>query len=945
MNNKNKFPYTEVQNDNYGVRNYTLENGLKVFLAKNDEAPKIQTYIAVKTGSNRDPKDNTGLAHYLEHMMFKGTSKIGSANWEKEKVLLNEISDLYEQHKLESNPEKKKGIYQKIDEVSQEAAQYAIPNEYDKLMMSIGASGTNAHTWLDETIYKNTIPKNELEKWLMIEKERFSELTLRLFHTELESVYEEFNRAQDNDGRLVNYALMELLFPNHPNGQQTTLGKAEHLKNPSMKAIHEYFDHFYVPNNMAVILVGDLDFDKTIALVDEYFGKFQSVDFPKKEEVEEKPLTAITSKTVKSPSQPRLQIAWRTDSFGTEQSRLAEICSQILSNNGEVGLIDININQKQKALRAGAFAYGFKKYGYFSMVIVPKENQSLKDAEKLLLSQIDLIKKGAFPDWLMNAILNDMKLQRMKSWETANGLATTLYDDFIKDRTWEEELQEMDLYAAITKEEIVKFANDFFRDNYVAVYKEQGENENLIRVDNPKITPIKINRQSESEFFKEINSFKTEEIKPEFIDYQRAILTDEIKNRKVSFVENSNSNLAQINLLFPFGKDHNRQLELAFTVMGYLGTSKYTPEDLKAEFYKLGITHNVQVSQDKISVMISGLEENILKATDLLFHYLDDLKPDDQIYKEVVSTILEARTYNKKDKNAILKALTNYAKFGAVSSKTDVISKEELLEISCEDVVNEINGILKFPFELFYYGKAFNLFKNHIENLLQEVLEKIPERKIYPEKETLGKTYFVEYDMVQSEMLRVGRSEKVNPYTFGEINVFNEYFGRGLSSVVFQELRESRSLAYSAYVSYSAASESEKHNYVTTYIGTQPDKLKQANNAIDELLADFPKIPNQFENAKQTMLKQIASGRINRQNIFFKHYNLLKLGIHHDLRKDIYETIKQLDFEKLKSFFDENISSVKFNNAIIGNKKEILNKNPELKDQLIQLNLEEIFGY
>jgi len=198
------YSFETVKNDQAGVRVYTLKNGLKVYLAKNEDAPRIQTYIPVRTGSNNDPSDNTGLAHYLEHMVFKGTSHLGTSDWVKEKAILKQISDLYEQHKAEKDPEKKKALYKKIDEVSQEASKYAIANEYDKAISSLGATGTNAHTWLDETVYKNNIPANELEKWLKIEKERFSEFVLRLFHTELEAVYEEFNRAQDNDGRLVN---------------------------------------------------------------------------------------------------------------------------------------------------------------------------------------------------------------------------------------------------------------------------------------------------------------------------------------------------------------------------------------------------------------------------------------------------------------------------------------------------------------------------------------------------------------------------------------------------------------------------------------------------------------------------------------------------------------------------------------------------------------------
>src|SRR5690606_15283238 len=260
----NGFEFETVSNDPTGLRLYTLDNGLKVYLSKNEDEPKIQTFIAVRAGSVYDPADNTGLAHYLEHMVFKGTDKIGTADWETEKVYLETISDLYEQHKDEQDSEKKKAIYRKIDSVSYEASKVAIANEYDKMVSSLGAEGTNAWTWHEETVYTNKIPSNELEKWMKLESERFSKLVLRLFHTELEAVYEEFNRAQDNDFRKEHYALMDLLFPKHPYGQQSTIGISEHLKNPSMVAIHNYFETYYVPNNMAVILVGDLDFEETI---------------------------------------------------------------------------------------------------------------------------------------------------------------------------------------------------------------------------------------------------------------------------------------------------------------------------------------------------------------------------------------------------------------------------------------------------------------------------------------------------------------------------------------------------------------------------------------------------------------------------------------------------------------------------------------------------------
>jgi len=942
---KNNYEYTTITQDENKVRIYTLKNGLKVFLAQNFDAPRIQTYIPVRTGSNNDPSDNTGLAHYLEHMMFKGTSRLGTQNWELEKVLLDQISDLYEQHKAEQDPEKKKEIYTKIDEVSQEASQYAIANEYDKVISSLGASGTNAHTWFDETVYKNNIPNNELEKWLKVEKERFSELTLRLFHTELESVYEEFNRAQDNDSRLVNYELMDALFPTHPNGQQTTLGKPEHLKNPSMKAIHKYFDEYYVPNNYAMVFVGDLDFEETIQLVDQYFGVIPYKELPKKTPIIEKPLTEIVERTVKSPTTPRTQLAWRTESYGSREAILADIIANILSNRGEAGLLDLNINQTQRMLWAQAFSVGLKEYGYFSIVAVPKEMQTLNEAKEMVLEQIELLKKGDFPDWMLPAIINDFKLQRMKALETADGLATNLYDTYIKGRTWEQELSEMDEYSTVTKEEVVDFSNEFFKDNYVIINKEKGVNDKLLRVDNPGITPIKINREAQSEFLQEILAEKTGDIQPEFIDYQKEIKTEVVKDKKLSFVKNKYNEIAQAHFIFPFGSDHDRDLGISTQVLQYLGTEKFSPEDLKKEFFKIGVSNDFKTSADQLLISLSGLEENLEQGIELLQHWMHNVKPDQEIYNQFVETILENREAVKKDKNRIMTALTNYTKLGEFSRFTDIISKEELESTNVEVFTDKMKKLFDYPYQLFFYGKNFENFSQYIEKYIETASLQIPEPKKYPEPETKGNVYFMNYDMVQMEMSKIGRGNEVNTANFGKINVFNEYFGRGLSSIVFQEIRESKSLAYSAYVSYAANAESGHPDYITTYIGTQPDKLQIAVDTMSELMSELPEVPTQFENARNAALKQIASTRITRTTIFFNTLRLKKIGISHDFRKDIYQQIQSLKFDDVKQFYQSDIKPVHFNTAIIGKRENLNMEAVNQMGEFKELTLKDIFGH
>jgi zinc protease len=940
------YSYEVVTNDKTGVRIYTLRNGLKVYLAQNTDEPRIQTYIPVRTGSNNDPADNTGLAHYLEHMVFKGTSKIGTKDWETEKKLIAQISDLYEKHKAELDPEKKKAIYKEIDQVSQEASKYSVANEYDKLISSLGAKGTNAHTWLNETVYKNNIPANELEKWMVVEKERFSELVLRLFHTELEAVYEEFNRAQDNDGRIVNTELMNALFPVTPYGQQTTIGKSEHLKNPSMVAIHNYFNTYYVPNNMAVVLVGDIDFDKTIKMVDQYFGSFKYKDLPKLHLPKEKPMTAIVRREVKTATAERLTMAWRTWGVGSKEALLSEITSSILSNSGDVGLLDSNINQKQLALSANAFTSVFNDYGYQAVNISVKEGQTLEEGEKMLLAEIDKIKKGNFDESMIQAIINNMKLDRMKTFETGDGLATTLYSAFIQDRSWNQVLSEINEFSKITKADIVKFANSFYKDNYAVVYKRKGVNDKLVRVANPGITPIQLNREDQSEFYKKFATLKTSDLAPVFIDFKKEIQTQKLQNTKVSFVKNNTNTIANLYYVFQMGSDHNQKLSLAMNMLDYLGTDQMSSEQIKKEFYKIGVSYFVSTGNDLSYVYLSGLESNLPKGIELLENFLKNVKPDQEVFKTTVETILNTRANAKKRKENISNALVNYAKYGKDSRFRDIISENDLKGMKANELTDIIKDLSNYEHEIFFYGSDLNPIVNTLEKSHNLKANKaIPKAKEYPEPNTNNKVYFANYDMVQAEMTRIAKGEKYNPNLTGTVNVFNSYFGSGLSSIVFQEIRESKSLAYAAGANYRIATNQNLSDYMQVTIGTQANKLPQAVEAISALLNEMPKIERQFNNAKESSLKQIASGRIIKTNIFFNQLNVNKLGFDYDVRSTIYKDIQGLTLEKTDDFFSKEVKTKKYNTAIIGKKESLDLEALKKLGDIEEVTLEEIFNY
>lgn len=373
------YTYKYVTNDPTKARFYTLKNGLTVILSENAKEPSIQFRMAVRAGSNTDPRNATGLAHYLEHLLFKGTDRFGTMDYSKEKPYLDKIETLYEKYHATTDPVKRKEIYAEIDKTSGQASNYSIANEYDKMMKSIGGQITNAHTWYEETVYEEDFPSNATDKFLALQAERFRAPVFRIFHTELEAVYEEKNRGLDNDAWKVSEKMNLLLYPTHNYGQQTTIGTIEHLKNPSLVEIRKFYNKYYVPNNMAIVLSGDFKADDMIKKVDADFSYMQPKPLVMYAPAPEKPLTKIQQADINGPSAESVRIGYRGFSENTRQSNLLDLISSILSN-GKAGLIDINLNQKQKVLNAGAGYNQMKDYGTFLLVAQPKQGQTLEES-------------------------------------------------------------------------------------------------------------------------------------------------------------------------------------------------------------------------------------------------------------------------------------------------------------------------------------------------------------------------------------------------------------------------------------------------------------------------------------------------------------------------------------------------------------------------------------
>jgi len=940
--------FETVQGDPSNTLIYTLDNGLKVYLSVNKLEPRIQTLIGVKAGSKFDPSETTGLAHYLEHMMFKGTHQIGTKDWASEKIVLDAIAETFEAHRLESDPDKKTAIYVKIDSLSFEASKFAIANEYDKMVSGLGAKGTNAYTSNDETVYINDIPSNEIEKWLMLEGERFQTLVLRLFHTELETVYEEFNRSQDSDSRWVYQAVLEGLLPNHPYGTQTTIGLGEHLKNPSLYNIHAYFDKYYVPNNVAICLAGDLDPDATINMIEKYFGTWKTTAVTPFKQPAKTTVEAPITKETFGPQQEMVYLGYKFEGSGSKDARMTQMVDMILANS-QAGLIDIDLMLNQKVLSAGSFAQILKDYTVHFLYGVPKEGQSLENVKDLLLAEIEKIKAGDFEDWLVEAVVNDMKLSRIKSLESNRGRASFMLDAFINELAYQDVVFDLDTMAKITKADIMAFANEYYKENYVVSYKRIGTSDRH-SVPKPKITSVEVDRDSKSEFYTAFETVTSKRLTPKFVDYDKDLTKSNLDEVAFAYVKNEHNQIFNLYYLFDVGTQTDKELGLAIEYLPYLGTSKYSAEDLKKEFYRYGLEFGVSAGSDQVSIYLSGLEENLEKGMELFEHILANVVSNSAAYLELVSDIEKSKLNAKLDKNTILRSgLGSYAKYGPENPFTDCLNSQELKNMDVNLLIQKIKKLSNLNHRIFYYGQMpakdaqaiIAKYHTNTKDLNATPIKKDFEELAYAE----NKVFYTPYDMQQVEIFFIAKDETFNPDLLAAGNLFNEYFGAGLSSIVFQEIREKKALAYSAYSYFSNPAVKEKSHYVNAYIGTQSDKLEDAAGAMFELMNEMPEAKIQFEAAKEAVIKKLESDWTKGSGVYWSYESAQKLGVNYDLNKQVYEQIQTMTFEDLKTFFTQHIKGKKYSICVIGNKSKMDMKVLGALGELKELELEEIFGY
>ena len=956
---KQKYDYQTVENDPLHTKMYTLPNGLKVYMTVNKEQPRIQTFIAVHAGSKHEPTETTGLAHYLEHMMFKGSTNLGTTNYEEEKVLLDKITDLYEVYRTTTDPEERKAIYHQIDSISYEASTYFIPNEYDKVMANIGSDGSNAFTSNDQTVYMEDIPSNQLENWAKIQSDRFKNIVLRGFHTELEAVYEEYNKYLNSDWDKLSNAIFGILTPTHPYNH-SVIGLGEHLKNPSLKNIMEFFNTYYVPNNVAICMSGDFDPDEAMDIIVKYFGDWEKNPDLKQPEIEPQPeLTEVVEKEVVSPNPESVVLTWRFDGMSSHQNDTLAVLAQVL-HNGKAGLLDLDLNLPQKVVSSESEVMSFCDYTAFALMGMPQPGQSLESLRELLMQEVEKVQKGQFSDDLVKSIITEKKLKEQHMLEDNESRAIQYVDAFTNDIDWADVVNKLSRIEKLTKEDVVAFAKKHLKNNnFVCVYKRMGEDKDIKPVQKPAITPIKMNRDTISVFAKEILDNQVKPIQPVFVDFQKDITFLKAKTDiPVLYRKNELNSLFTLNYRYEIGTTSvmndglNRYIPLATEYINYLGTDSMTAEEIQQQFYQLGCHFDIDCDMRTTTISLSGLQENMDKAVALMEKVLTSAKPDSMALQNLIVTKLQERENILSMFDSYSQFLRKYLQYGLPGVELQ-LTNDELRQASAmsEQLVGIIKNLLHYEHTVTYYGPMESndlLALINDEHKTDATLLKVGEKRIPDLLQTKENECFIfpyngTTSFVMSQYACDGKAWDES--RLGLSYMYNNYFGAGMNTVVFQEMREKRSLCYGAGARYSLPGYKDQFCTFTTTIQSQNDKLKECIDVFDDIVNNMPESQTSFDVAKKGVLTQLSTERVNGTGYFDTYFDAKDLGINYDKRKKIYEQVQDITLKDIVAFQQKNVKGLHYRSVFAGDPKGLSNEELQRLGNVKTLTAHEVFGY
>ena len=913
------------------VKEYRLENGLTVWLNEDHSQPKVFGAVVVKAGAKDCP--DTGIAHYFEHMMFKGTDRIGTLDYESEKVLLDSIAMKYDELAMTEDTAARARLQKEINELSIRSSEYVIPNEFNRLINRFGGSGLNAATSYDATIYFNTFSPQYMVQWAEINSERLINPVFRLFQSELETVYEEKNMYGDFIGGQVMDTLMARYFGPHPY-DYPIIGSTKNLKNPRLTEMHKFFEDYYVASNMALILSGDFDAQQVMPILEKAFSRIRSGNAPKQEKVMLPPFNGRETMKVKFPIPfiKAMGLGFRGVSANHEDQVALNIAVNLLNNANGTGYLD-KLMVEHKLMGALAINESMNEAGILAVAIMPKLLiQSYSSAEKMVWDEINRVKNGDFSDEMFNSLKLEQKRQYASSLENIDSRATIMMNLFSQGKSWNDYLNEVARIESITKEDVVRVAQKYFSNNYLCVTKSTGKypKDNLPK---PAFSPVvPRNADASSSYAKQLEKIPEQQVAPRIIDFEKDVKTSKLTPLVTLYTTpNPLNDIFTLNISYGIGALEQPELMQLTNYLQLLGTESLSFEQFRSRLQSIGSTLAFDVTPDAFVMKVTGFDNHIDETMKLVGDFIRHAKADDKKLRQIVDDAKVSEKAFFKSGDNVASALLEQVKYGDQSRYLRKLSLSQIKKLKGKDMLAIYDKVRSVQCDLHYCGtlpveKVIGTIRQHLPLERTTVASNSPyyrELKQY-DRPTV---FFIDMpDMAQSIVYGYVKGDPVDDKASRHASrLFSVYFGGDMSSLMFQEIREFRSFAYRTSGRYQLPNHAHKGTAgsFTAMLSTQSDKTLDALGVLDSLIREMPLKPERMEAVKQTLVNRINNDYPPFRNLSEKVASARMEGFNRDPAEEFLRDIATMDMQDISRFYREQISGRPVVYVIAGNRKHI----------------------
>ena len=915
------------------VKTLKLDNGFTVWLNEDHTQATVFGAVVVNAGAKDSPA--TGIAHYFEHIMFKGTDKIGTIDYASEKVYLDSIAATYDLLAQTADDGQRKEIQKEINRLSIEAANYVIPNEFNTLISKMGGSGLNAGTGFDQTVYYNVFVPQHINQWLELNSERLINPVFRLFQGELETVYEEKNMYNDRSFNVAMEKALERALKPHPY-QYPIIGLTEHLKNPSLSDMEQFYKNYYKAGNMGLILSGDFDSEKVIPVIMEKFGRLPSGYAPEIPVPEIPPFNGKETERMLVPI-PLVKISammWHGITNGSPDEITLRAAQKLLSNSSQTGYLNL-LGTDGKLLMADMQLANFNDAGIILTLVIPKLFfQSYGKAEGLVINEINRIKNGDFTEEDLESVKLEMKREFEMQLETFASKATLMANLFSQGKEWSDYLQEQETIGKLTKNDIMGVANRYFTDNYLDLTKKKGryKMENVTKAGFAPIVPP--NRNESSEYAKKLmeEAAANPVTRPRTINFDKDAETVAVTPMVTLYAkENPVNSIFNLQLVYRKGNLADNMVQLMSEYVNDLPTDSLSYKDFKNGLRKLGGTVDFSSEKDAFIINITGFEENMEPTLHYISRFIQQVKPDDKAIKRIIAAEKINRKTIKSESENIADALFTYAIHGTHSTYLTMPSISEIKRKGKDGLLAVFREVIQTECDIHYSGKK------SVEDVKRLVTRYFEPEKIIEKADKPVEFPLQRYDKPVVFVLDIPKAKQsiIYGYTFSPTEIdrnfinasrlFNAYFGGGMSSILFQEIREFRSFAYgtSSQFVYPGIINKENGSYLKCYLSTQSDKTVEALAVLDSLLRDMPQHAEKLSDAKQSLRNNINNNYPPFRNLTRQIAALKRQGYDEDLNQILLESLDEMDMRTIVDFYSRHVKENTTCYVITGNMKQV----------------------